>query len=90
MNGYEGIARLLKERENERLYSPVIGTITALPELSVRINQRIVLDKTNIDSIVNLAEQNEETHEFINLGKRAVLLPYRSYQKYICIGVLAE
>ncbi len=88
MDGVYEMAKLLKERDNPVQYSPVIGTVEALPEIKVRINDKVVLGRENLKSTVDLLAQNADG-EYIWQGKTVYLLPFmennRIYE-YLMIG----
>ena len=92
MNAYTELAKLFNERNNNKQYGPVIGKIISLPELKIKINEKIQLNEEKVISIFNIAETKtyEERIEFVNLNKRVVLLPISDYQKFIAIGVIFE
>lgn len=87
MSGITELAKLLKERENSRGYSPVIGRIIQLPNLKIRVGDKVILTSAHIKSCISLTE-TDENGKYINLGKEVVLLPYADNQKFIVIGVV--
>lgn len=87
MNGITELAKLLKERENSSGYSPVIGKVIELPNVKIRLGDKVILTSAHIKSCINLTE-TDENGKYINLGKEVVLLPYADNQKFIMIGVV--
>lgn len=87
MSGITELAKLLKERENSRGYSPVIGKVIELPNIKIRVGDKVILTSTQIKSCISLAE-TDESGKYINLGKEVVLLPYADNQKFIVIGMV--
>lgn len=87
MNGITELAKLFKERNNGAAYSPMFGEIIELPNLKIRIGEKIQIDKSYIKSCVNLYEQ-DSYGRYIHKGKSVALLPYSDNQKFIVVGVL--
>ncbi len=87
MNGITELAKLLKERENANGYSPMIGRIIGLPNLKIRLCDKVILTLSQIKTCVSL-NAVDESGQFINLGKEVVLLPFADNQNFILIGVL--
>ena len=87
MDGITELAKLLKERENEKGYSPVFGTIIELPNTKIRISDKIILNDSYIKALFDYKQQNID-NEYIYLGSEVVLLPYQNHQKFIMIGVV--
>ena len=87
MRGITELAKLLKERENSGGYSPVIGKIIELPNIKIRVGDKVILTSAHIKSCVSLIDTDEDGRH-INLGKEVVLLPYADNQKFIVIGVV--
>lgn len=87
MNGIVEMAKMLRERENPPLNEPVIGKIIDLPDIKIRINEKVVITNEHIKTILRLDDQDENGC-YINLGKEMVLLPYDNKQKYIVLGVV--
>lgn len=81
------LAKLFKERDNTSGYSPMFGTIVSLPNVQIRIGDRIVLDSSHLSSCVDLTATDIHG-QYIHLGKTVVLLPYSGQQKFIVIGVI--
>lgn len=87
MNGITELARLLKERENDSGYSPMFGTVAELPNIKIRLGDKILLTGEYLTSCVTLTEQDADG-KYIHLEKQVVLLPYANHRKYIVIGVV--
>jgi len=87
INGITELAKMLKKRENSDGYSPVIGTIIELPNIKIRLGDKVILTSAHIKSCIDLMKTNEDG-QYINLGKEVVLLPYADSQKFIVIGVV--
>ncbi len=87
MNGITELAKLLKERENDTGYTPMFGTMIELPEIKIRINEKVILNNSHLKFCVNLTEQNADG-DYIYLGREVVLLPFANTQKFIVIGVV--
>jgi len=87
MNGITELAKLLKERENGTGYSPMFGTIIELPQIKIRLNEKVILNNSHLKSCINLMMQNEDG-DYIYLGKEVALLPFANNQKFIVIGVV--
>ena len=68
MNGITELAKLLKERENGTGYSPMFGTIIELPQIKIRLNEKVILNNSHLKYCVNLKEQNEDG-DYIYVGK---------------------
>ncbi len=87
MSGITELAKLLKERENTNGYSPMMGRIIELPNIKIRLNDRVILTSVHLKSCMDLTEI-DENGIYINLGKEVVLLPYADNQKFIVVGVV--
>ena len=87
MSGITELAKLLKERENTRGYSPIIGKVIELPNIKIRIGDKVILTAVHIKSCISLIDTDGDG-KYINLGKEVVLLPYADNQKFIVIGVV--
>ena len=87
MNGITELAKLLKERENDTGYSPMFGTIIELPQIKIRLNEKVILNNSHLKSCINLMMQNEDG-DYIYLGKEVALLPFANNQKFLVIGVV--
>ena len=90
MDGYTELAQLFKDRDNDSAYTPMIGTITALPQLKIKCGTRVELTADEVKATFNIYEQQyiNERLIYVNLNKEVVLLPCSGYQKFIAIGVL--
>ena len=86
-NGITELAKLFKERDNREGYSPIFGKITSLPDLQIKIGDKITIDETYIKSCFNLYETDIDG-EYIHLGKDVILLPYSDMQKFIVVGAV--
>ena len=78
---------MLKERENDTGYSPMFGTIIELPQVKIRLNEKVILNNSHLKSCINLMMQNEDG-DYIYLGKEVALLPFANNQKFLVIGVV--
>ena len=87
MNGITELAKLLKERENGTGYSPMFGTIIELPQVKIRLNEKVILNNSHLKSCINLMMQNEDG-DYIYLGKEVALLPFANNQKFVVIGMV--
>ena len=87
MNGITELAKLLKERENDTGYSPMFGIIIELPQIKIRLNEKVILNNSHLKSCINLMMQNEDG-DYIHLGKEVALLPFANNQKFLVIGVV--
>ena len=92
MNGYEKIASLLQERDNDSNQRIFKGVIESLPDIKVRINEKTVLGAAELCSLVNILETvtvDEET-KYIWLERRVYLVPLEirgaSVEKYLILG----
>ena len=59
MNGITELAKLFKERENDTGYSPMFGTIIELPQVKIRLNEKVILNNSHLVCLLNLKEQND-------------------------------
>lgn len=80
MNAIAELAKMFKERENNRDYSPMLGNIIEVTDIKISLGEKIILDSSDIKSIVELTDDN--------IGCEVVLLPYSNDQKFILIGVV--
>lgn len=87
MSSITELAQLFKDRENGSAYSPVFGTIIELPDIKIRLSEKVILTAGHIKSIFDLYEQDIEGR-YIHNGKTVLLLPYADNQKYIALGVV--
>lgn len=90
MNGITELAELFKNRENRADYSPMFGEIISLPNIDIKLGDRIHLDGDNVkftfDILKKIYHDEREVYEYLN--KTVVLLPYSNNQKFIAIGVI--
>ena len=86
MNGITELAKLLKDRENGSGYSPMFGTIIELPDLKIRLSEKVILTSDHIKTCVSLDTLSDD--RYIYLGREVILLPYADNQKFIVIGVV--
>lgn len=87
MDGILELAKLIKGGEAPVRDGPVLGTIIRLPNLQIKLNDRILLDDDDVKSIVRV-DQQDEYGRYINLNKQVILLPYFDENKYILLGVV--
>ena len=87
MNGITELAKLLKDRENKSDYSPMFGTIIALPDLKIRLGDKVILTAKQIKKCVSIDAQ-DENGIYKNIGKEVVLLPFANNQKFVLLGVV--
>lgn len=87
INGITELAKLLKERENSAGYSPMLGTVIELPNIKIRLGEKVVLNTAHIKSCVCLDETDEEGR-YVNLGRDVILLPYADNQNFFVVGVI--
>lgn len=92
MNGYETIASLFKERDNDSNQRIIKGVVESLPDIKVRINEKTVLGVEELSSLVNILETvtiDKET-KYIWLSRRVYLVPLEikgaSVNKYLILG----
>lgn len=90
MNVAYEMAKMLKERENPAPTGLTEGTVEELPELKIRINEKVVLSAGMVKSLVNLYEQNADG-DYIRQGQRVYLLPFPAdatggIRKYLVLG----
>ena len=93
MDGITELAARIKGMETSQ-YSPMIGTITSLPELKIRLGDRVQVDADKVTAGFDIYEtvRHETYTEYVNLGKQVVLLPCISESgsaaRFIAIGVV--
>ena len=87
MNGITELAKLLKDRENKSEYSPMFGTIIELPNLKIRLGDKVILTAKQIKKCISIDAQ-DEMGSYINVGKEVVLLPFANDQKFVLLGVV--
>lgn len=91
LDAYVEMAELFKSRDNPDEYSPVFGTVTALPELEIRVGDRVVLDADDIVctfDIYGKTVKEDGTAVYTYLNKTVVLLPYARGQRFAAIGAI--
>jgi len=54
LSGITELAKLFKERDNSAGYSPIIGQIIDLPNIKIRLNDRVILTSAHLKSCVDL------------------------------------
>ena len=80
MDGIGELAQLFKDRENGSAYAPIIGRVVDLPDIKIRVNERILLSARQLKFCV--------PPDGLEMGREVVLLPYSKGQKFILIGVV--
>ena len=92
MSNITKLAKHIRARDNPSQYTPMLGTIISLPELKVRLGERVLLTKEDIKATFDIyATVARDGHaEYVYLNKTVVLLPYSKENKFIAIGVLEE
>ena len=92
MSGVIDLARRISECANPSPYTPMIGKIISLPELTIQIGSKILLYADEVDMTLDIYEKEYDGDgHFIRykyLGKDAVILPYSKDNKFVVIGVL--
>lgn len=87
MNAEYEMAKLLKERDNDSGYSPVLGIVEQLPDIKIRLNEKVVLDTDGIASVIDLKRQTKDG-SYVYLKKCVYMLPLSNMRKkYLVIGV---
>ena len=93
MDGVTELAARIKGMETSQ-YSPMIGTITSLPELKIRLGDRVQVDADKVTAVFDIYEtvRHETFPEYVTLGKQVVPLPCISESgstvRFIAIGVV--
>lgn len=94
MDDITQLAKHIRDRDNPSPYTPMIGTIIALPELQIRLGSRIMLYADDVVTTFNIYENEYDNDgnfvRYKHINKRAVILPYSDDNKFILIGVLQE
>nr|DAM70735.1 MAG TPA: Protein of unknown function (DUF2577) [Caudoviricetes sp.] len=94
MDDITQLAKHIRDRDNPSPYTPMIGTIIALPELQIRLGSRIMLYADDVVTTFNIYEKEYDNDgnfvRYKHINKRAVILPYSDDNKFILIGVLQE
>lgn len=78
MSGITALAKHIRKRDNPAVYSPIFGKIILLPNLTIRLGDRILLDAVDVKATFDLYETriHDGRTEYIQLNKEAVSLPY--------------
>jgi len=87
VSGITELAKMLKQRETSDGYSPVIGAVIELPNIKIRLGDKVILTSAHIKRCIDLM-QTDENSQYINIGKEVVLLQYADNQKFIVVGVV--
>ena len=93
MDGVTELGARIKGRET-RQYSPMIGTITSLPELKIQLGDRVQIGADRVITVFDIYEtvRHDTYTEYVNLNKHVVLLPCISESgsaaRFIAIGVV--
>ena len=88
MNAEYEMAKLLREMMSGKDYSPAEWVVEELPEIKIRLNEKVVLGRELIRSTVDLLARDSEGG-YIWLGRQVYLLPWtRDGQilRYVVIG----
>ena len=85
MNGIVELAKMLKERENPTEKLLLTGSIISLPDVKIKIGDRIILSAGDFKTIADLTERDGDGN-YINLGKDAVIL--NDGGKFYVLGAL--
>lgn len=87
MNAPYEMAMLLKARENAASYSPLSGVVEQLPDIKIRLSEKIVLSEEDIASVLDLKKQ-DHNEDYVFIGKSVYLLPMKNTEKsFLVIGV---
>lgn len=93
MDGVTELAARIKGMETSQ-YSPMIGTITSLPELKIQLGDRVQIGADRVIMVFDIYEmvRHDTYTEYVNLGKQVILLPCISESgsaaRFIAIGVV--
>ena len=87
MSAITELALLFAERNNTKAYSPIIGRIAELPDIKIKVGDKITLSAVHIKRICEIHQQ-DEYGRYINLNRGVVLLPYADGQRFILLGVI--
>lgn len=93
MDGVTELAARIKGMETSQ-YSPMIGTITSLPELKIQLGDRVQIGADRVITVFDIYEtvRHDTYTEYVNLNKHVVLLPCISESgsaaRFIAIGVV--
>lgn len=93
MDGVTELAARIKGMETSQ-YSPMIGTITSLPELKIQLGDRVQIGADKVIAVFDIFKtvRHDTYTEYVNLNKQVVLLPCISESgsaaRFIAIGVV--
>ena len=87
INGITELALLLKERDNGTGYSPMFGKIIELPNLRIRLSDKVIINDKYIKKCIDI-NLTDSYGRYIYLNKEVVLLPYNNNQNFVLIGVV--
>lgn len=93
MDGVMELAARIKGMETSQ-YSPMIGTITSLPELKIQLGDRVQIGADKVIAVFDIFKtvRHDTYTEYVNLNKQVVLLPCISESgstvRFIAIGVV--
>ena len=93
MDGVTELAARIKGMETSQ-YSPMIGTITSLPELKIQLGDRVQIGADKVIAVFDIYKtvRHDTYTEYVNLNKQIVLLPCVSQSgsatRFIAIGVV--
>ncbi len=85
MNGITELAKMFKERENSTEKLLMVGNIVSLPEVKIKLTDKVLLSESNFKTTVNLSER-DDNGKYINLGKDVIIL--RQDGNFYVVGVL--
>lgn len=88
MNSITELAKLFKKCENKEPYSPIIGTVIDVKNIKIRVNDRVILTKKHLVLCFKISCETDADGNYINLGKKVILLPFSHDQKFILIGMV--
>ena len=64
MSGVTDLARHIKARDNPSSYTPMFGRIISLPKLVIQLGNNILLDDSDIKSVFDIYETQEEGQSY--------------------------
>lgn len=85
MNGITELAKMFKERENSTEKFLMVGNVVSLPEVKIKLTDKVLLSESNFKTTVNLSER-DDNGKYINLGKDVIIL--RQDGNFYVVGVL--
>lgn len=85
MNGITELAKMFKERENSTEKFLMVGNVVSLPEVKIKLTDKVLLSESNFKTTVNLSER-DDNGKYINLGKDVIIL--RQDGSFYVVGVL--